>query len=244
MRQLTSFDAQALAPLDDGRNHAHASAPAICDPTTAPRGKVTIAAVRELVASRLHMLPPPRWRLAEVPLGLDYPYWADAAEFDLDFHIRELALPEPGDRQMLAEHVARIVSRPLDRSRPLWAPYLIHGLDGGRVAMLTRLHRAAVDGASVAELLGILLGNGPGPAPGRPVPAVPGGKEMPSQLGMLARGLRGVPRPAAQAQQAQAHRPGALPTRGAAAVIEVIRHLARRLAYQTRARPRKGARRV
>src|SRR3712207_8279712 len=61
-----------------------------------------------------------RSKLAEVPLGLDYPYWIDDADFDIDFHVRELALPAPGSDEQLAEQVARIFSRPLDRSRPLW----------------------------------------------------------------------------------------------------------------------------
>ena len=162
MRQLTGLDTQILA-LEDGRNHAHVSALAICDPATAPDGRLTLDRVRELIAARLHQLPPLRWKLVEVPFGLDYPYWVDAAEFDLDFHLRELALPDPGDERVLAEQVARIVSRPLDRSRPLWELYLIHGLEGGRVGMLTKIHHAAVDGASVAELLGIMLDTEPAP---------------------------------------------------------------------------------
>jgi diacylglycerol O-acyltransferase / wax synthase len=200
MRQLTSFDAQILA-LEDGRNHAHVSALAICDPSDAPEGRVTLEAVRDLVGSRLHLLPPLRWRLAEVPFGLDYPYWVDAAEFDLDFHIRELAIPAPGDRKMLAEQVARIVSRPLDRSRPLWELYLIQGLEGGRVAMLTKIHHAAVDGASVAELLGIMLDSEPAP-PTSPPAASENGEEMPSQLRMLARGMAALPRQPVRALRA------------------------------------------
>src|SRR3712207_9380724 len=65
------------------------------------------------------------WRLAEVPLGLDYPYWVDDVDFDLHFHVREIALAPPGNDDQLAEQVARITSRPLDRSRPLWELYLI-----------------------------------------------------------------------------------------------------------------------
>ena len=95
-----------------------------------------------MIAERLPLLPPLRWRLAEVPFGLDYPYWVDDADFDLDFHVRELALPPPGTDEKLAEQVARIVSRPLDRARPLWELYLIHGLEHGYVAMLTKIHHA------------------------------------------------------------------------------------------------------
>ena len=105
---------------------------AILDPSTAPGGRVAAGEITALLAERLPLLPPLRWRLAEVPLGLDYPYWVDDPDFDLDYHVRELALAAPGTDDQLAEQVARIVSRPLDRARPLWELYLIHGLEGGQ----------------------------------------------------------------------------------------------------------------
>ena len=120
MRQLTSLDAQFLA-LEYPRQYGHVAGLAILDPSTALRGEVTIDDIEALLAERLPLLPPLRWRLAEVPLGLDYPYWVDDADFDLDFHVRELALPAPGSDEQLAEQVARIVSRPLDCARPLWS---------------------------------------------------------------------------------------------------------------------------
>jgi WS/DGAT/MGAT family acyltransferase len=193
MRQLTSLDAQFLA-LEDGRTHGHVAALGVYDPSTAPAGRLTLDAIRELVAGRLHLLPPFRWRLVEVPLGLDHPYWLDDPGFDLDFHLRELALPAPGDQRMLAEQVARIVARPLDRARPLWELYLIHGLEDGRVAVLTKMHHAAVDGMSGAEVLSVLLDPSP---EGRDLPAAPPARvpaAAPGALAMLARGLAGVPR--------------------------------------------------
>jgi diacylglycerol O-acyltransferase len=193
MRQLTSLDAQFLA-LEDGRNHAHVSSLAIHDPSTAPGGVLTLDAIRATIEERLHLLPPFRWRLAEVPLGIDYPYWVDSTDFDLDFHLRELALPSPGDDRMLAEQVARIVSRPLDRNYPLWELYLIHGLQDGRVAVLTKFHHAAVDGASGGEALSVLLD--PSPHGREIAPRPDGGRDgeaMPSQLALLGRGIAGVP---------------------------------------------------
>jgi diacylglycerol O-acyltransferase / wax synthase len=192
MRQLTSLDAQFLA-IEDGKTHGHVTALGIYDPSTAPDGRLTLDAVRSLVAERMHLLPPFRWRLAEVPFGLDHPYWFDDPDFDLDFHIRELALPAPGGERMLAEQVARIVARPLDRARPLWELYLIHGLEDGRVAMLTKMHHAAVDGMSGAEILSVLLDPEP---TGRTIdaPEAPGtAAKMPGQLQMLARGVAGLP---------------------------------------------------
>lgn len=194
MRQLTSIDAQFIA-LEDGRNHAHVSSLAIYDPATAPGGELTLDAVRELIEGRLHLLAPFRWRLAEVPLGLDHPYWVDDPDFDLDFHVRELALPAPGDERMLTEQVARLVSRPLDRSHPLWELYLIHGLAGNRVAVLTKFHHAAVDGESGAEILGILLDLEAAP-PATPAPdrKPVDGESLPGQWRMLGRGIAGLPR--------------------------------------------------
>ena len=139
MRQLTSLDAQFLA-LEDGRNLGHVSGLAIYDPSTAPGGVLNAARVRDLVAERIHLLPPFRWRLVTVPFGLDHPYWVDDEHFDLGYHVREIALPPPGDHAQLSEQAARIFARPLDRARPLWELYVIHGLEGGRVAVLTKIH--------------------------------------------------------------------------------------------------------
>ena len=83
MRQLTSLDAQFLV-IEDGRHYGHVSGLAIYDPSTAPGGLLNATRVRETVAERMHLLPPFRWRLAQVPLGLDHPYWVDDADFDIE----------------------------------------------------------------------------------------------------------------------------------------------------------------
>lgn len=191
LRKLTAVDAQFLA-LEDGNVHGHVSALAIYDPATSPSGSLTREAISDLVASRLDRLPPFRWRLVEVPFGIDHPYWFDDPSFDLDFHIRELALPASGDERMLAEQVARIIARPLDRSRPLWELYLIQGLEGGRAAVLTKMHHAAVDGLSGGEVVGTLLDTEPSVAAATTPPPSRSG-QAPGQLEMLARGVAGVP---------------------------------------------------
>jgi hypothetical protein len=89
-----------------------------------------------------------RRKLLNVPLGLDQPYWIDDADFDIEYHVRELALPRPGSDAQLTEQVSRLHARPLDRSRPLWEIYLITGLAGRRAAVYTKIHHAAIDGAS------------------------------------------------------------------------------------------------
>jgi diacylglycerol O-acyltransferase / wax synthase len=193
MRQLTSLDAQFLA-LETPRQSGHVAGLAILDTSTTASGTLSCADIQALIAERLPLLPPLRWRLQEVPLGLDYPYWVDDIDFDLDFHVRELALPAPGSDAQLAEQVARITSRPLDRAKPLWELYLISGLESGHMAMLTKIHHAVIDGMSGAEIMGLLLDLEPEgrnlPMPGRWGDDDP----PPGELGMLARGLAGLSR--------------------------------------------------
>jgi len=194
LRQLTSLDAQFLA-LENARQSGHVAGAALLDPSTTSTGTLTVADIQALIAERVPLLPPLRWRLAEVPLGLDYPYWVDDSDFDLDFHVRELALPSPGSDAQLAEQIARITSRPLDRARPLWELYLIHGLHSGHVVMLTKIHHALIDGMSGAEIMGLLLDLGPD------APSLADDRRWrgevdspPSSLEMLGRGLLGLPR--------------------------------------------------
>ncbi len=192
MRQLTALDQQFLA-LEDARHVGHVGALAVLDPSTAPGGAVTLADLQALIAERLPLVPPFRWRLAEVPFDLDYDYWLDDAEFDLDFHVRELALPPGAGDHELAEQVARIFARPLDRSRPLWELYLIHGLPDGRVGVMTKIHHAVVDGMSGNEIQGALLDLSPeGREP--PPPLSEAADARPGELEMLARGVMGLPR--------------------------------------------------
>jgi WS/DGAT/MGAT family acyltransferase len=192
MRQLTGLDAQFLA-FETPRQYGHVSSLMVLDPSARPNGQLELADVHRLMAERLPLLPPFRWRLQTVPLGLDYPYWRDDPDFDLEYHVRELAIPPPATDAKVAAQVARICARPLDRSRPLWELYLIHGLREGHVGLLTKIHHAAVDGMSGAEILAVLLDLSP---EGREAPPAADGaaERPPSELEMLARGLLGAPR--------------------------------------------------
>jgi diacylglycerol O-acyltransferase len=194
MRQLTSVDTQFLA-LETSRQTGHVGGLAILDPSTAPGGKLELADMCRLMDERLPLLPPMRWRLVEVPFGLDYPYWVEDEDFDLDFHVRELALPAPGNRTQLADQVARIMARPLDRARPLWELYLIHGLESGYTGMLTKIHHSVIDGMSGAEIMSVLLDLEPEGRELPPPPERPEGENgVPGEFEMLTRGLLGVPR--------------------------------------------------
>lgn len=193
MRQLTSLDAQFLA-MENDRVQGHVSVLGIYDSHTASGLPLDASLVRDVISERLHLLPTFRWRLAQVPLSLDYPYWVDDGTFDIEYHVRELALPSPGDQRQLAEQVARIIGRQLDRARPLWEVYVIHGLEdgpeGGTVAVLTKMHHAAVDGVSGAEVMSILLDDATG-REWEPAPEVVA-ESFPSEVEMLGRGVVGL----------------------------------------------------
>jgi diacylglycerol O-acyltransferase len=194
MQQLETLDAQFLG-VESPRTFTHFSVLGVYDPSTAPEGAVTVEGLCRLVRERLPLLPPFRWRLVEVPFNLDLPYWVEDPHFDPDFHIREAAVPPPGDDRHIAETVARICARPLDRSRPLWEMYLVHGLRDGRIGLLTKVHHALADGVSGNEILTALLDPSPhGRDEPLPSPAAPDSEPLPSQLEMLGRGLRAIPR--------------------------------------------------
>jgi diacylglycerol O-acyltransferase / wax synthase len=155
MKQLSGLDASFLN-VETSKAHTHVASLVILDPTQAGDGNV-YANLRRTFEERLHLLEVYRRKLAEVPFNLDHPYWVDDPELDLEFHIREIAVPLPGDEEQLGEQVARIMARPLDRSRPLWELYVISGLQDGMVGLLTKIHHSTIDGASGVELLQILL---------------------------------------------------------------------------------------
>lgn len=161
MRQLTGLDATYLA-LDSATVSSHLGCMCVIDPPE--RGEaLSLQSLTELVESRLPLLPPFRRRLAEVPFGLDQPYWIEDPHFDIGFHVRELTLPAPGDDHQLASQAARLHERPLDRTRPLWEMYLIHGLGSGQQAVYTKVHHAAVDGVAGCNLMAALVDIAPVP---------------------------------------------------------------------------------
>ena len=119
----------------------------------------------ELVGDRISFVPRYRQRIARVPGGLANPVWVDDPDFDLGYHVRRSALPRPGSADQLFELVARIVSRPLDRHRPLWEVYFIEGLEEGKVAVLSKSHEVLVDGVHTVDLAQVLLDRSPEPRP-------------------------------------------------------------------------------
>jgi len=158
MEQLSGLDNASLVS-EQGNVFSHVCTLLVYDVTTAPGGKVRYKDILQHFEERLHLHPVFNNRLATVPLGIDRPYWVAGGDIDVEYHIRHIALPQPGDWRQLMIQVARLHSRPLDRNKPLWEVYVIEGLDNipklpkGAFAIFFKVHHASVDGMAAVHLL-------------------------------------------------------------------------------------------
>ncbi len=161
MRQLTRHDANFLY-TDTVHANANVTFVQIYDQSTVPGGKLRFKSILAHIEGRLHRAPIFRSRLQRVPLELDPPYWVEDEQFDLEYHVRHIALPAPGDWRQFCIQASRIHARALDLNRPLWEIYVIEGLDSvaelpkGSFALLTKIHHAAVDVESHGEIVDVL----------------------------------------------------------------------------------------
>lgn len=157
MEQLSSTDS-AYIYAEDRKLPMHVTTATIYDPSTAPQGKVRLKEIMSLFERAVYNVPMFRQRLVEVPLGLDQPYWVEDPDFDIEYHVRHVALPKPGDWRQFYIQVARITTRPLDRSRPLWEVYVVEGLNNlegipaGSFAVVMKLHHASLKGEALRSL--------------------------------------------------------------------------------------------
>jgi WS/DGAT/MGAT family acyltransferase len=193
MQQLSGLDASFLY-FETPNASTHIGSFSIYDPSTVSGGRISYEKLLADVESRLHLARCFRQKLVRVPLDLDHPYWIEDPDFDLEFHVRHIALPKPGSWRQLCEQAARLHARPLDLSRPLWELYLIEGLGEiagappGAFATLMKIHHAAIDGVSGMELLAAIHDATPDATP--PPPAkrwVP--ESDPGALELLVRAL-------------------------------------------------------
>ena len=175
MKQLSGLD-NVFLQLERGNQHMHVAGLAIYDPSTAPEGRVRFKDVLRFFEARLDASPIFRRRLVQVPIAADRPYWVEDADIDVEFHVRHIALPQPGDWRQLCIQVARIHSRPLDRSKPLWEAYVIEGLDNiaglprGSFALYVKFHHCALDGEAGTEIIKAIHSLSAGRARTRPGP--------------------------------------------------------------------------
>lgn len=189
MQRLSGLDASFLY-LETAQQPLHVCSILELDTTTIPGG-YAFDRFKDEFAARIKGLPTFREKIVDTPFNLDHPVWVEDDDFDVDRHVHRIGLPSPGRRKELADFCGHVASLPLDRSRPLWETWMIEGLDGtdpsagGRVAVLTKVHHAGVDGVSGANLMSVLCDTEPdAPAPD-PVPGA-GGLDP---IGLAAGGL-------------------------------------------------------
>src|SRR2546421_7966556 len=157
MQQLTGLDASFLY-FETPNAPMHVGGISIYDQSTAPNGQVTFKGILENIEKRLHLVRAFRQRIVRVPFDLDHPYWIEDPDFDLEFHVRHIALPKPGDWRQLCIQAARLMARELDLNKPLWEFYVIEGLDNvegvpeGSFAIVSKVPHAPIDGVSGAEM--------------------------------------------------------------------------------------------
>src|SRR5215213_10296316 len=166
MQQLSPADASMIT-METHNAPNHFAALMIYDQASAPGGRVTFKGILAEVESRLHLARGFRQKLVRVPLDLDNPYWVENSALDLEYHVRHIALPMPGDWRQFCIQAARLHARALDLSRPPWELYVVEGLDHvegvaqGSFALVLKMHHAAVDGVSGAEMITALHGLAP-----------------------------------------------------------------------------------
>jgi len=158
LQQLQGMDSSFVA-LESPNSPMHIGNLLIYNPATAPGGFVRFKDILDFFRSRLQLSKTMRQRLVRVPFDLDYPYWIEDPDFDLEYHLRHVALPKPGDWRQLCIQTARIHARPLDLNRPPWEFTVVEGLDNvpgyppGCFAFVTKVHHAAIDGMSGIDLM-------------------------------------------------------------------------------------------
>jgi WS/DGAT/MGAT family acyltransferase len=156
-------------------------------------GGYSFEKTRALIESRLPRMPPFRRRLVRVPFDLHHPVWVEDPDFDLDYHVRRVAVPSPGGIRELCDIAGDFTSRQLDRSKPLWEILVAEGLEGDHIGVMAKVHHSTIDGVSGAEMMVHLFDLEPEPAPqDEPEPAPP--DRVPTDLELVAYAARSLTR--------------------------------------------------
>ncbi|MEO1047840.1 MAG: wax ester/triacylglycerol synthase family O-acyltransferase [Pseudomonadota bacterium] len=204
----------SFVAMESPNSPMHIGSILIYDPSTAPGGFVRFKDILQFFESRMPLSKTMRQRLVRVPFDLDYPYWIEDPNFDLEYHVRHVALPKPGDWRQLCIQTARIHSRPMDLTRPPWEFTVVEGLDNvegyppGSFAFVTKVHHAAIDGMSGIDLMEALHTLAPNtPPPNRPDEWKP--EKIPSPVELLSKSyINSIINPFKQVQVAAQSIPG------------------------------------
>ncbi|MBX3705625.1 MAG: wax ester/triacylglycerol synthase family O-acyltransferase [Pseudomonadales bacterium] len=192
MQQLSAQDASFLY-LESPHAPMHIGGIMIYDPSTVEGGRQRFKDILGFVEDRLHLARTFRQKLVQVPFNLDHPYWIEDKDFDLEYHVRHIRLPDPGDWRQLCIQVARLHARPLDLTKPLWEFTVIEGVDAipglpaGSYAIVSKVHHAAIDGVSGVDLIEALHGLEPYPEHVPPPTRPWTGEVAPNPLELMAR---------------------------------------------------------
>jgi diacylglycerol O-acyltransferase / wax synthase len=182
MDRLSALDTSFLH-LESPTTPMHISSLAIYEGPTP-----SVEEMRDMLASRLHLVPRFRQRIAEVPFNQHRPVWIDDTNFDLDAHLHHVALPAPGSEQQLRDVVEQLLATPIDRCRPLWEMWLVDNVSGRRFALLSKVHHALWDGVTGADLHAVLLDASPEPEVVKTENWMP--RPEPTKAQLLADGVR------------------------------------------------------
>ena len=221
MDVLSPLDA-AFLRLEDRSTSLHIASVAVFD-GPAPTYEQVLAAYR----AKLHLVPRYRQRVREVPLQLGRPVWVDDPHFSLTYHVRHTALPHPGSDSQLRTLVGRLMSQQLDRGKPLWETWVVEGLQGGRWAVVSKVHHSMVDGIAGTDLVSLVLDSSPDAV--TPAALPPPVAREPGTVELLRTAVTGVPRPRPSALLRTARHPrstaraAALTARGALSYVRLAR---------------------
>lgn len=166
MRRMSGSDAIMLG-LETPSAYMHTFKIGILDPSEQPGGW-SFDLYRDQVKKRLHRVPAFRWKYVRAPFGLGHPFWIEDPDFNLEYHIRRVACPAPGDQRALCEFMSSVYAYQLDRTRPLWMTWVVEGLQDGKVALVTLVHHAYMDGVAASFNMKQFFNEKPGEHPPEP----------------------------------------------------------------------------